>query len=76
MKKLKLKIEALRVEQFLVVPEGVSSDGTVLGQEGSFMTCQSCPCASPPCNNGGDTQGCGTIGATDPCLYCLPQPIE
>ena len=75
MKKLKLNVEELHVVQFRVLPDAEATPrGTVQGQQVSFMSCVSCPCASPACG-GTDTSAYPSFVNSE-CHYCLPEPIE
>lgn len=73
MKKLKLIVEELRVEQFRLQPDVAATGGTVRGLEHSYMSCVSCPCGETD-NGGGDSYGCASNGASEPCYYCFPMP--
>jgi hypothetical protein len=59
-KKLTLKVEELRIEQFQIQPAGVVARGTVRGHD-SFYDTYTCDC--------------GSMGPSDPCLYCVDMPI-
>ncbi|HEU0302051.1 MAG TPA: hypothetical protein VFR37_21530 [Longimicrobium sp.] len=58
MKKLKLKVEELRIEQFEVESATAATRGTVRGLESDDYTVW-----------------CGSLGPSDPCLYCVDMPI-
>ena len=75
MKKLKLKIEELAVEQFQLVPDAATfSRGTVQGQQDrSLGGCISAPCGTTE-NGGGDTVGCASFYNSQ-CIYCVDEPI-
>ena len=59
-KKLTLKVEALRVEQFEVQPGGDATRGTVRGFD-SYV---------------GDTYYCGPVSNSEPFRFCYPAPIS
>lgn len=50
MKKLRLQVDALRVEPFEVMPRDVAEKGTVLGQDAVTLRCQ--PSAGGSCDTG------------------------
>ena len=74
MKKLKLKVEELTVEQFHVVPDVAATlRGTVQGQQLSLGGCISSPCGTTD-NGGGDTASCASF-CNSGCYYCVDEPI-
>lgn len=74
MKKLKLKVEELTVEQFQLVPDVTTTPrGTVQGLQVSLGGCISSPCGTTE-NGGGDTAGCVSFYNSG-CYYCFDEPI-
>lgn len=74
MKKLKLQVEELRVEQFQLEPDAATiSRGTVQGRQLSLASCISCPCGDTD-NGGGDTVGCASFYNSQ-CYYCVDEPL-
>lgn len=74
MKKLKLKVEELTVEQFQLVPNDAATlRGTVQGLQLSLGGCISSPCGTTD-NGGGDTVGCASF-YNSACYYCVDEPI-
>lgn len=61
-KKLALNVEELRIEQFQVEPAVAETRGTVRGFW-SDLNCDTYTC------------DCGSMGASDPCRYCVEMPI-
>lgn len=74
MKKLKLKVEELTVEQFQLLPDSAATPrGTVQGLQLSLGSCISCPCGDTD-NGGGDTVGCASFYNSE-CIYCVDEPL-
>ena len=71
MKKLRLNIEELRVDQFQTLPGVSASRGTVQGLQLSLASCVSCPCASGEC---GGSESYPSFNNSD-CVICLDEPI-
>lgn len=80
MKKLRLKIEELSVEQFHVQPNAVANRGTVRGLADTDAGC------SGGCTEGACTGGCTQVGCsqacgasmnanTAPCFFC-PRELD
>ena len=75
MKKLRLNVEELRIEQFQTLPDVAVSRGTVQGLQVSLASCVSCPCASGACGgSGGGGETYPSFNNSD-CIYCLDEPI-
>lgn len=75
MKKLRLNVEELCVEQFQTLSGAAVGRGTVQGRQVSLASCVSCPCASGNCGGGGGgTETYPSFNNSD-CIYCLDEPI-
>jgi hypothetical protein len=76
MRKLKLKIEELTVEQFQLVPDVATTQrGTVPGLQLSLGGCISSPCGTTD-YGGDDTHGCASFANSGPCVNCVEEPIR